>query len=55
PIEEMENAYPFVKKDENKEKIEKINKALDDMKNDGTLQNISKKWFGENVTEKSKK
>ncbi|MCS4517193.1 transporter substrate-binding domain-containing protein, partial [Clostridium botulinum] len=33
----------------------KINKALDDMKNDGTLQNISKKWFGENVTEKSKK
>ncbi|NFE81524.1 amino acid ABC transporter substrate-binding protein [Clostridium sporogenes] len=55
PIEEMENAYPFVKKDENKEKIEKINKALDDMKKDGTLQNISKKWFGENVTEKSKK
>ncbi len=51
----MENAYPFVKKDENKEKIEKINKALDDMKKDGTLQSISKKWFGENVTEKSKR
>ncbi|EJP6471560.1 amino acid ABC transporter substrate-binding protein [Clostridium sporogenes] len=55
PIEEMENAYPFVKKEENKDKIEKVNKALDDMKKDGTLKKISIKWFGENVTEKSKK
>ncbi len=55
PIEEMENAYPFVKKEENKDKIEKVNKALDDMGKDGTLEKISTKWFGENVTEKRKK
>ncbi|WP_251859891.1 amino acid ABC transporter substrate-binding protein [Clostridium sp. Marseille-Q2269] len=54
PIEEMENAYPFAKKEENKERIEKVNKALDSMRKDGTLAKISKKWFGENVTEKSK-
>ncbi len=28
----------------------KINKALDDMCNDGTMAEISKKWFGEDIT-----
>lgn len=29
---------------------EKFDKALDEMKKDGTMENISKKWFGENIT-----
>lgn len=29
--------------------LEKIQKALDDMKKDGTSAEISKKWFGENI------
>ncbi|AYD41056.1 amino acid ABC transporter substrate-binding protein [Clostridium fermenticellae] len=31
---------------------EKLDKALDDMKKDGTVNKISQKWFGESVTEK---
>lgn len=32
--------------------IHKVNKALKNMKKDGTLAKISKKWFGENVSER---
>ncbi|PEZ07598.1 L-cystine-binding protein TcyA [Bacillus sp. AFS018417] len=30
--------------------VAEVNKALDDMKKDGTYDKISKKWFGENVS-----
>lgn len=50
PIESLENAYPFVKTDANKELIEKINTAINEMRADGTLKNISEKWLGTNVT-----
>jgi polar amino acid transport system substrate-binding protein len=29
--------------------LDKLNKAFDDMKNDGTAKKISEKWFGENI------
>ncbi len=37
-----------VRKDD-KELLEKLNKALDDMKKDGTAKAISEKWFGEDI------
>ncbi|MEC3607412.1 cystine ABC transporter substrate-binding lipoprotein TcyA [Bacillus glycinifermentans] len=33
------------------ELVDKVNSALKDMKEDGTLSKIGKKWFGENVTQ----
>ncbi|WP_339060997.1 ABC transporter substrate-binding protein [Tepidibacillus marianensis] len=33
----------------NKELLEKINKALDEIINDGTYEKISNKWFGRNI------
>ncbi len=32
----------------NEELLEKLQKALDEMNQDGTAGDISKKWFGEN-------
>ena len=34
----------------NKELVDAVNKALSDMKSDGTYLEISKKWFGEDVS-----
>lgn len=50
PVEELENAFPFVNNEENKELVSKINKALEDMRNDGTLEEISQKWFEVDIT-----
>lgn len=46
------NAFPFVNNEENKELIEKVNKALSDMAEDGTLETISKKWVDLDITKK---
>lgn len=37
-----------IRKDD-KELLEKVNKALEDMKEDGTSKTISEKWFGEDI------
>ncbi|AAK78856.1 ABC-type amino acid transport substrate-binding protein [Clostridium acetobutylicum] len=50
PIENMENAYPFIKNTANKQKVDKINKTLAAMRKDGTLKKISEKWFGADIT-----
>ena len=39
-------AYPFVKDNEqNKEAMDRINEALAEMREDGTLMELSMKWF----------
>lgn len=53
PIEKMENAFPMLKNDANKEKIAKINSALKAMRKDGTLKKISEKWFDADITSKN--
>ncbi|GIM29758.1 amino acid ABC transporter substrate-binding protein [Clostridium polyendosporum] len=53
PIETMENAFPFLQNDENKSKVEKVNKTLKDMRDDGTLKKISEKWFGSDISVKN--
>lgn len=47
-----ENAYPFVKNEENKELVEEVNKAIKDMHEDGTLTELSNKWFELDITKK---
>ncbi len=51
PVEEMHNAFPFVKSDENTELIQSVNLALEEMHEDGTLSDISQKWFSVDITE----
>lgn len=51
-VQPLENAFPFIKKDENKVIVEKVNKALEDMRADGTLEKISKKWVTVDITKK---
>ncbi|WZL72255.1 transporter substrate-binding domain-containing protein [Clostridiaceae bacterium 35-E11] len=46
------NAYPFAKTEENKEKIQAINKAIQSMHEDGTLAELSMKWFDLDTTKK---
>lgn len=52
PIETLENAYPFTKTPANKELVDKINVAINQMRQDGTLAEISDKWLKTNVTAK---
>lgn len=46
------NAYPFAKTEENKEKIQAINKAIQSMHEDGTLAELSMKWFDLDTTKR---
>lgn len=48
PIEKVYTAFPVPKN--NPKLLQEINKALESMKKDGTLTNISKKWFGMDIT-----
>lgn len=50
PIEEVENAFPFVKNAENEALVEEVNSALNNMKSDGTFTKISNKWLNIDVT-----
>ncbi|UKS28862.1 amino acid ABC transporter substrate-binding protein [Paenibacillus sp. HWE-109] len=43
-------ANPFVTNDENKQLVEQVNKAFQELRKDGTLGNLSKKWFTEDLT-----
>lgn len=52
PIDINENSFPFVKNTENKELIKNINTILEDMRNDGTLKQISEKWVKVDITNK---
>ncbi|MBY8908240.1 transporter substrate-binding domain-containing protein [Salinicoccus roseus] len=43
-------ALPFAKTEKNDQLIEEINGALQEMREDGALSEISNEWFGEDVT-----
>jgi putative amino-acid transport system substrate-binding protein/putative amino-acid transport system permease protein len=51
-VQPLENAFPFVNNEENKAVVEKVNKALADMRADGTLGKISAKWVNFDITKK---
>lgn len=44
------NAYPFRMDDEGKKLAEDVAKAIDEMREDGTLSELSNKWFGLDTT-----
>lgn len=50
PVERLQNAFPFVKSDENKTLIKDINAAIEEMYNDGTMKEISLKYFPVDIT-----
>lgn len=46
-----ESAYPFAKSDDSAEFKELTNKAIKEMREDGTLKKLSMKWFDTDLTE----
>ncbi len=52
PFETIENAWPFVKNEKGTKLQVEVNKALIDMRADGTLEKISLKWFDADITKK---
>lgn len=49
----QEYGYPFLRDEENSKKREAFDKAIEEMRKDGTLSEISKKWFNIDITCKS--
>ncbi|SHG06085.1 amino acid ABC transporter substrate-binding protein [Vibrio gazogenes] len=52
PFETIENAWPFLNNKRGKQLQGEVNKALADMRADGTLSQISEKWFNTDITKK---
>lgn len=50
PVNRLQNAFPFVDTEENKELIAVINEAILDMHRDGTFEAISLRWFPIDIT-----
>lgn len=50
PFEKIENAWPFVKGDKGGRLRNEVNEALSAMREDGTLTDISLKWFDTDIT-----
>lgn len=47
------NQYPFRKEERSKEILPKVNKAINEMHEDGTLTKLSEKWFGLDTTKEN--
>ncbi len=52
PFETIENGWPFVDNDNGRKLQAEVNQALKAMRDDGTLAEISTKWFGADITQK---
>ncbi|CAE6884421.1 belongs to the bacterial solute-binding protein 3 family [Vibrio sp. B1REV9] len=50
PFETIENAWPFVDNEKGRKLQKQVNKALTEMRADGTVEKISVKWFGADIT-----
>ncbi|MBD1559215.1 amino acid ABC transporter substrate-binding protein [Vibrio sp. S9_S30] len=51
PFETIQNAWPFVDNEAGRQLQKEVNAALKSMREDGTLKNISIKWFGDDITQ----
>lgn len=51
PFERIENAWPFVKGEKGEKLRDEVNQALKAMREDGTLAEISVKWFAADITQ----
>lgn len=45
------NGYPFAKNERGEELASVVNKALEEMREDGTLKELSEKWFNVDITQ----
>lgn len=52
PVAYNENAFPFVKNEKNEEFIKKVNDVIEEIRQDGTLGEISEKWLEIDITQK---
>ena len=50
PFEKIENAWPFVQGEKGEQLRDEVNVALEAMRKDGTLAEISIKWFDADIT-----
>ncbi|UXI01309.1 amino acid ABC transporter substrate-binding protein [Photobacterium sp. TY1-4] len=50
PFERIENAWPFLKTEKGEKLRDEVNQALKAMREDGTLTEISRKWFDADIT-----
>ncbi|WP_218744861.1 amino acid ABC transporter substrate-binding protein [Vibrio parahaemolyticus] len=50
PFETIQNAWPFVNNKKGQKLQAEVNKALAEMRADGTVEKISVKWFGADIT-----
>ncbi|ELA9363694.1 amino acid ABC transporter substrate-binding protein [Vibrio parahaemolyticus] len=50
PFEIIQNAWPFVNDEKGQKLQAEVNKALAEMRADGTVEKISVKWFGADIT-----
>lgn len=48
---QITNAYPFHDTEEGRALRDEVNKALETLRDDGTLASISEKWFGTDITQ----
>ncbi|WP_029820951.1 transporter substrate-binding domain-containing protein, partial [Vibrio parahaemolyticus] len=48
--ETIQNAWPFVNNEKGQKLQAEVNKALAEMRADGTVEKISVKWFGADIT-----
>lgn len=52
PIKVLVNSFPFLKNEKSAELLNDVNKAIEQLRADGTLKNISMKWFNTDITKK---
>ncbi|MGF1726495.1 amino acid ABC transporter substrate-binding protein [Photobacterium nomapromontoriensis] len=51
PFEKIENGWPFINDKKGEKLRNEVNQALDAMRQDGTLSDISIKWFATDITQ----
>jgi len=52
PIKVLVNSFPFLKNEKNDALVKDVNTAIEALRADGTLKNISMKWFNTDITKK---
>ncbi len=50
PFSKIENALPFRNDDAGRAQRDRVNEAFDTLRENGTLKEISEKWFGDDIT-----
>jgi putative amino-acid transport system substrate-binding protein len=51
PFSQITNAYPFRDTETGRALRDEVNKALTTLRDNGTLESISQKWFGTDITQ----